>query len=55
MTGEIHLHEANVQRRIIEVAKKYAFLNEELHFRDTDGNQNIFLLVVDYGVRIGWC
>ena len=42
-TGEVHLPEANERRRLRTMAKKYTLQNDELYYRDTDGELKLCL------------
>ena len=42
-TGEVHLLKANERRRVRVMARKYTLQNDELHYRDTDGELKLCL------------
>ena len=42
-TGEVHLPGANERRRLRTMAKKYMLRNDELYYRDTDGELKLCL------------
>ena len=42
-TGEVHLPGANGRRRLRTMAKKYMLWNDELYYRDTDGELKLCL------------
>ena len=42
-TGEVHLPRANERRRLRTMAKKYTLRNDELYYRDTDGELKLCL------------
>ena len=42
-TGEVHLPGANERRRLRTMAKKYTLRNDELYYRDTDGELKLCL------------
>ena len=42
-TGEVHLPGANERRRLRTMAKKYMLQNDELYYRDTDGELKLCL------------
>ena len=42
-TGEVHLLKANERRRVRVMARKYTLQNDELYYRDTDGELKLCL------------
>ena len=43
-TGEVHLPGANERRRLRTMAKKYTLRDDELYYRDTDGELKLCLV-----------